>query len=196
MRAGRWDHRVALLQQRLSQWWSALVQKRIRELRDAKERSLKVRRYEHDGLRGFWRSESHQTLPTRHIHPIPCNCPVLPLRHRAFHTRPLQNRTYRLIQAVLSREHPSETFLKSIPRSGKVLFHVEYPSSVPERLVRRRLRALARLQSYHARMRAIYGMTTLLLRWEPPVRLPTLFSGIRFMHHHKSGVMVASVGRA
>lgn len=65
--ADRW----ALAKRQMGSWWSGTVQARIKELRDAREGSLK-------------------------------------------------NHVFRVIQAVLSREHPAESFLKSVPTEGPV----------------------------------------------------------------------------
>ena len=65
-----------------------------------------------------------------------------------------RNRMYRLAQAVLSREDPQETFLKSVPTDHTEML-VLYPSSCKERLVRRRLRLLA-LQGKRRHRRRIF----------------------------------------
>lgn len=54
----------------------------------------------------------------------------------------LRNRGYRMAQAVLAREDPRETFLKSIPAKPGPM-EVIYPTAFREKLVRRRLRHVA-----------------------------------------------------
>ena len=55
----------------------------------------------------------------------------------------LRNRWYRfVVNVVLKREDPRESFLKSIPLDNGTL-DVTYPDHLPEKLVRRRLRLLA-----------------------------------------------------
>lgn len=55
----------------------------------------------------------------------------------------LRNRWYRfIVNVVLKREDPRESFLKSIPLDNGTL-DVTYPDHLPEKLVRRRLRLLA-----------------------------------------------------
>lgn len=55
----------------------------------------------------------------------------------------LKGRWYTFIQLVLSRENPRESFLKSVPTDGGTL-DIVYPDIFPEKLVRRRLRLIAR----------------------------------------------------
>lgn len=55
----------------------------------------------------------------------------------------LKNRWYRfIVNVILKREDPRETFLKSVPLDNGTL-DVTYPDHLPEKLVRRRLRLLA-----------------------------------------------------
>lgn len=55
----------------------------------------------------------------------------------------LKGKWYKFIQLILSREDPRESFLKSVPTDGGVL-DVSYPDIFEEKLVRRRLRLIAR----------------------------------------------------
>lgn len=55
----------------------------------------------------------------------------------------LKGRWYKFIQLILSRENPRESFLKSVPTDGGTL-DIIYPNIFPEKLVRRRLRLIAR----------------------------------------------------
>ncbi|DBB17621.1 TPA: hypothetical protein ACH3X3_002670 [Trebouxia sp. C0006] len=61
---------------------------------------------------------------------------------------------YRLAQAVLAREEPEETFLKSIP-PDLVHLQIIHPSSIPEREVRRRLRLLTKQRRRKHSMRML-----------------------------------------
>eukprot|EP00879_Flechtneria_rotunda_P018681 GHRR01019604.1.p1 GENE.GHRR01019604.1~~GHRR01019604.1.p1 ORF type:complete len:226 (+),score=64.07 GHRR01019604.1:759-1436(+) len=54
----------------------------------------------------------------------------------------MNNKLFRFAQNVSSRVDPSETFLKALPQQASNL-QIVYPASIPERLVRRRLRLLA-----------------------------------------------------
>ncbi len=67
-------------------------------------------------------------------------------RWRDLETAPpgsLKNGWYRfIVNVVLKREDPRESFLKSIPLDNGIL-DVTYPDHLPEKLVRRRLRLLA-----------------------------------------------------
>jgi hypothetical protein len=62
----------------------------------------------------------------------------------------LKNWAYKLAQRVLSREDPRESFLKSVPTDGGIL-DIQYPDVFPEKLVRRRLRLIARQGRSHHR---------------------------------------------
>lgn len=63
----------------------------------------------------------------------------------------LKNRSYKFVRHILSREDPRESFLKSVPTDGGLL-DLTYPDMYPERLVRRRLRLIARQgKGYHRR---------------------------------------------
>lgn len=55
----------------------------------------------------------------------------------------IKGKWYKFIKLVLSRENPRESFLKSVPTDGGIL-DVLYPDIFPEKLVRRRLRLIAR----------------------------------------------------
>ena len=83
----------------------------------------------------------------------------------------LRNRGYRLAQAVLAREDPLETFLKSVPTEHANV-QVVFPVTLPEKLVRRRLRGL----SIHGqnRHRSRIALWTLALIPQLPLMLTPL----------------------
>ncbi|KAL0052141.1 hypothetical protein WJX82_008473 [Trebouxia sp. C0006] len=96
---------------------------------------------------------------------------------------------YRLAQAVLAREEPEETFLKSIP-PDLVHLQIIHPSSIPEREVRRRLRLLTkqRRRKHSMRMRlwvATAAPLTLLLLTPVPA-LPAYYCLYRAFSHRQA----------
>lgn len=107
----------------------------------------------------------------------------------------LRNRMYRLAQAVLSREDPQETFLKSVPTDHTEML-VLYPGSCKERLVRRRLRLLA-LQGKRRHRRRIFWWSLAMVPQIPLMVTPLpnitvyytlyrLYSHIRALQGSKS----------
>uniref|UniRef100_A0A383VAC5 Mitochondrial K+-H+ exchange-related-domain-containing protein n=1 Tax=Tetradesmus obliquus TaxID=3088 RepID=A0A383VAC5_TETOB len=82
----------------------------------------------------------------------------------------LNHRLFKFGQYVLSKVDPSESFLKALPQQADSL-DILYPASLPERLVRRRLRLLAaKAQPFHAsRFRMWIGI---LLPQIPLIPLP------------------------
>uniref|UniRef100_A0A1D1ZPN6 Uncharacterized protein n=1 Tax=Auxenochlorella protothecoides TaxID=3075 RepID=A0A1D1ZPN6_AUXPR len=92
----------------------------------------------------------------------------------------LRNRGYKLAQAVLSREDPMETFLKSVPDPPAPL-EVIAPDVFEERYVRRRLRMLA--ASSQRRHRSRMGLWLLALLPQAPIlvcRGPAMASSPRW----------------
>jgi hypothetical protein len=107
----------------------------------------------------------------------------------------LRNRMYRLAQAVLSREDPQETFLKSVPTDHAEML-ILYPVSVKERLVRRRLRLLA-LQGKRRHRRRLFWWSLAMVPQIPLMVTPLpnitvyytlyrLYSHIRALQGSKS----------
>eukprot|EP00775_Hariotina_reticulata_P003909 gene3909-4163_t len=84
------------------------------------------------------------------------------------------NRLYRLAQYLMSRVDPSETFLKALPQQADAL-EIRYPSSLPERLVRRRLRLLAaKAIPFHRSRLRIWSMAILPQLPLIPLPLPNV----------------------
>ncbi|KAG2488071.1 hypothetical protein HYH03_013374 [Edaphochlamys debaryana] len=81
-----------------------------------------------------------------------------------------RHRLHQLAQWVLSQEDPTETFLKSLPKQPSAL-EIIHPSSLKERLVRRRLRRLALAQE-HFHNRRILGWALATLPQLPLVLTP------------------------
>jgi hypothetical protein len=106
-----------------------------------------------------------------------------------------RNRMYRLAQAVLSREDPHETFLKSVP-TGHTEMLVLYPGILKEKVVRRRLRLLA-LQGKRRHRRRIFWWSLAMIPQIPLMVTPLpnitvyytlyrLYSHIRALQGSKS----------
>ncbi|RMZ52555.1 hypothetical protein APUTEX25_003698, partial [Auxenochlorella protothecoides] len=101
----------------------------------------------------------------------------------------LRNRGYKLAQAVLSREDPMETFLKSVPDPPAPL-EVIAPDVFEERYVRRRLRMLA--ASSQRRHRSRMGLWLLALLPQAPILLTPLpaitiyYTAYRFYSHYRA----------
>ncbi|KAL6771274.1 hypothetical protein ACKKBF_B34620 [Auxenochlorella protothecoides x Auxenochlorella symbiontica] len=101
----------------------------------------------------------------------------------------LRNRGYKLAQAVLSREDPMETFLKSVPDPPAPL-EVIAPDVFEERYVRRRLRMLA--ASSQRRHRSRMGLWLLALLPQVPILLTPLpaitiyYTAYRFYSHYRA----------
>ena len=83
----------------------------------------------------------------------------------------LKHWAYKLAQKVLSREDPRESFLKSVPTDGGIL-DIQYPDVFPEKLVRRRLRLIARQGRSHHRKGLI--LWSLLLVPQMPLMVTPL----------------------
>lgn len=101
----------------------------------------------------------------------------------------LRSYGYRLAQAVLSREDPQESFLKSIP-TGAVQVDIKYPCSFQERLVRRRLRLL--VHQGHRRHRWRFFLWILALLPQLPLMLTPLpnitvyYTAYRVYSHYRA----------
>ena len=103
----------------------------------------------------------------------------------------LKNRLHRLVQSVLAAEDPAESFLKSIPSTGRLHVTVHYPASVPERLVRRVLRLTAKRAALHRRYRLIFAVSCLLSAPllaipVPGSNLPLMYAVYRAQSHHQA----------
>ncbi|PNH05484.1 hypothetical protein TSOC_008254 [Tetrabaena socialis] len=109
-----------------------------------------------------------------------------------------KNRVYKLAQWVLSKEDPTETFLKSLPREACAL-EVIHPATVKERLVRRRLRRMA-LAREHYHNRRILGWTLATLPQLPLALTPlpnvTLYYTVYKMVSHYQALQGCRMLRA
>lgn len=100
-----------------------------------------------------------------------------------------RNYGYRLAQAVLSREDPQESFLKSIP-TGPAQVEIKYPSSLEERLVRRRLRLLAHQGHKRHRSRFVLWIFALIpqlpLMITPLPNITVYYTAYRVFSHYRA----------
>lgn len=103
--------------------------------------------------------------------------------------RSIKGYMYRLAQAVLAREEPEETFLKSIPQD-LVSLQIIHPSSIQERSVRRRLRLLTKQsrRKHHIRMMSwsAVGAPLILLLLTPIPALPAYYCLYRAFSHRQA----------
>jgi hypothetical protein len=100
-----------------------------------------------------------------------------------------RNYGYRLAQAVLSREDPQESFLKSVP-TGAAQVEIKYPSSFEERLVRRRLRLLAHQGHKRHRLRFVLWIFALIpqlpLMLTPLPNITVYYTAYRVFSHYRA----------
>jgi hypothetical protein len=100
-----------------------------------------------------------------------------------------RNYGYRLAQAVLSREDPRESFLKSVP-TGAAQVEIKYPRSFEERLVRRRLRLLADQGHKRHRLRFVLWIFALIpqlpLMLTPLPNITVYYTAYRVFSHYRA----------
>ncbi|KAL3160134.1 hypothetical protein ABBQ32_010907 [Trebouxia sp. C0010 RCD-2024] len=103
--------------------------------------------------------------------------------------RTIKSYMYRLAQAVLAREEPEETFLKSVPQHLASL-QIIHPSSIPEKEVRRRLRLLTKQRRRKHSIRMISWAATAapltLLLLTPIPALPAYYCLYRAFSHRQA----------
>ncbi|MEW5311649.1 MAG: hypothetical protein WDW38_003345 [Sanguina aurantia] len=96
----------------------------------------------------------------------------------------------RLATSVLSREDPTESFLKAVPRSNSLSLEIIYPASLNQVLVRRRLRTIALTRAhYHRRSLMGWGLICLPqlpLMLTPFPNLTLYYSVYRLMSHYQA----------
>ncbi|CAG9465712.1 unnamed protein product [Pedinophyceae sp. YPF-701] len=111
----------------------------------------------------------------------------------------LKNRMFKLVQAVLSKEDPIESFLKQVPADEDCRLEVVYPSGYPERFIRRRMRLLARHEALHRSRRNAWGALTALLSpmaVTPIPNLPLYYAAYRFQSHRRALLGARTLKRA
>ncbi|MEW5299250.1 MAG: hypothetical protein WDW36_002283 [Sanguina aurantia] len=97
---------------------------------------------------------------------------------------------HKLATSVLSREDPTESFLKAVPRSNCLSLEIIYPASLNQVLVRRRLRTIALTRAhYHRRSLMGWGLICLPqlpLMLTPFPNLTLYYSVYRLMSHYQA----------
>ncbi|GBF88045.1 hypothetical protein Rsub_00757 [Raphidocelis subcapitata] len=103
----------------------------------------------------------------------------------------MNGRLYRLAQWVLRRVDPDESFLKDLPSAPGALVEFRHPTSVPERLLRRRLRLLSRARAPLHQKRTWYWAAAILpqvpLAVLPLPNVPIYYSLWRVWSHYCAG---------